>query len=183
MKYSEKDIYDMIHKLPKEIRHKIYIKCMRNFWRQYVPLTAKVPTWYKHSIENKKVWWEAQYKNIHILHLDCNTLPENKKWIMGCQCEFCKQYPTNLKTIEYKKQQFDSSYFEYTMPYTFTKWNSKYHFKDMYETIQYEKIFDPLYELNSFEYKTLTFSYPYEEGIHSDDYPYFMFFYLIDPIS
>ena len=36
--------------------------------------------------------------NIHFMHLEFNTLPENKKYIMGCQCDFCKDY--FLKNID-----------------------------------------------------------------------------------
>ena len=29
------------------------------------------------------------------MHLDFNTLKENKKWIPGCGCEFCQTYKNN----------------------------------------------------------------------------------------
>ena len=41
-----KDIKKRISLLPKEIQKKIYIYCFRFFWRDYVPLIAKVPSWY-----------------------------------------------------------------------------------------------------------------------------------------
>ena len=31
------------------------------------------------------------FNNVHFLHLEFNTLPENKQWIPGCQCEYCYQ--------------------------------------------------------------------------------------------
>ena len=39
--------------------------------------------------------------NVHILHLDCNTLPENKKYIMGCQCDYCISCSRELKDEMY----------------------------------------------------------------------------------
>ena len=39
--------------------------------------------------EEAKEKQKTVFDNVHFLHLECNTLPENKSWIMGCQCEFC----------------------------------------------------------------------------------------------
>lgn len=89
-KMIQTDLNFFIKSLPSVIQNKIYILSFRNFWRGYVPITAKTPSWLSHSNYVKNTLWEAQLNNIHFLHLPFNTLPENKKWIMGCQCDFCK---------------------------------------------------------------------------------------------
>lgn len=78
--------------LPKEIQKKVYIYTMKLFWRKYVPLTAQVPLFYDRMYYVQKTLWEAKKNNIHFLHLEFNTLEENKQWIMGCQCNFCLKY-------------------------------------------------------------------------------------------
>ena len=63
-------------------------------------------------IQNKL--WESQKNNIHFLHLPFNTLPENKKWIMGCQCDFCKNdtiISETEKHIHYLIQYRNGYYF------------------------------------------------------------------------
>uniref|UniRef100_A0A6C0BUG8 Uncharacterized protein n=1 Tax=viral metagenome TaxID=1070528 RepID=A0A6C0BUG8_9ZZZZ len=108
-----------INKLPIIIQKKIYILVWRNFWRNYVPLTAKVPSWYHRKIKIEKIIFQSKLNNIHFLHLPFNTLPENKKWIMGCQCNFCLYYSNeneNEKIGHYVKQFCDPSYFQSIMP-------------------------------------------------------------------
>ena len=78
--------------LPLDLKKKLYIMCIRIFWRNYVPLTAKIPSWYEKKIKVERVLYDAREKNIHFMHLSFNTLPENKRWIMGCQCDYCKDY-------------------------------------------------------------------------------------------
>ena len=85
-------IDENIQQLPTQLRNKIYIMCMRNYWRKYIPLTAKIPSWYEHAIAQKKMLFDAMQENIHFMHLPCNTLEENKKYILGCQCSYCKDY-------------------------------------------------------------------------------------------
>ena len=66
--------------------------------------------------------------NIHFLHLELNTLPENKKYILGCQCNFCKNYSKdNSEEVIYKLlNQFNNiEYFNKTVPSTETIWNSQ----------------------------------------------------------
>ncbi len=82
-------IKEVLDTLPPTIRNKIYILCMKEFWKHYVPLTAKVPSWYNHKIKIEKEIFDSKQKNIHFMHLPFNTLPQNKKWIMGCQCKEC----------------------------------------------------------------------------------------------
>lgn len=78
-----------INQLPTKLQYKIFIFSMKEFWKQYVPLTAKIPSWYYHSMLIKQELLYARIHNIHFMHLPFNTLPENKQWISGCQCDFC----------------------------------------------------------------------------------------------
>ena len=48
--------------------------------------------------------------NIHFLHLDFNTLPENKKYILGCQCKYCINYPRDEKDKLYEQVDDDNSF-------------------------------------------------------------------------
>tara|TARA_B100000427_G_C15442030_1_gene565602 strand:+ start:491 stop:985 length:495 start_codon:yes stop_codon:yes gene_type:complete len=90
------DINKCILLLPTEIRNKIGIYCIKEFWRTYIPLTEKIPSYYKmyQKIQNYKL---QLLNNIHLLHLDCNTLPENKGYIVGCQCDYCKEYYNDIE--------------------------------------------------------------------------------------
>ena len=130
-----------VQQLPTPLRNKIYIMCMRNYWRKYIPLTAQIPSWYEHAIAQKQLLFNAIQENIHFMHLPCNTLEENKNYILGCQCPYCKKYgldeesedindiyeytTRNIMEIEYCK---DQSYFEHTVPFEkpFCKWNSRW---------------------------------------------------------
>ena len=51
-------IDDNIQQLPTQLRNKIYIMSMRNYWRKYIPLTAQVPSWYEHAISQKKMLFD-----------------------------------------------------------------------------------------------------------------------------
>lgn len=107
-------IKNRIDNLPIDIQKKICIYVWREYWRNYVPVIAKVPSWYERKIRVDKKLLESKINNIHFLHLDFNTLPENKKWIMGCQCDFCKSYERinrNICNSEYDKQYNDSDYY------------------------------------------------------------------------
>ena len=100
------------------------------FWRQYIPLSAKIPSWQIRYNNIQKTLWNARFKNIHFLHLPFNTLPENKKWIMGCQCEFClndNHLSQMEKHMHYLLQYRSSSYFpDKFMPQeTIGIWNEK----------------------------------------------------------
>ena len=49
-------------------------------------------------------------KNIHFLHLPCNTLESYKEYIPGCQCKFCQTkikelYHKLKEEVKYKKLQ------------------------------------------------------------------------------
>jgi len=151
--------------LPNDIQKKIYIYSFKSFWRNYVPLTAKIPSWMGSKNYVKNTLWEAKLNNIHFLHLPFNTLPENKEWIMGCQCEFCIN-DNNISEMEkychYLVQYRDSHYFvEKFMEKnstTSSNWNEYLYPISISSdgSIELEKIFDPLcgsYKENSFTKK------------------------------
>ena len=119
-----------INHLPKEIQQKIYIHCFRKFWREYIPLTAKVPSWYQSKIDLDQYYFNNIMKNVHFLHYHSNCLPDNKEWIMGCQCEYCIQYVDENPNISLflTHLQYDSpTYFDSTVPKeSVSQWNNKY---------------------------------------------------------
>ena len=151
--------------MPRDIQTKICILVWRDFWKSYVPLTAKQPSWLKSANYVKKTLWEARQKNIHFLHLPFNTLPENKKWIMGCQCNFCKkdeQITVMEKHMYYLIQYRNSNYFnDKRMPYESTSWwNERF----ILSGDTFVKVFDPLcgsYKENKFT-KRLREGYKFE---------------------
>ena len=73
-------------------------------------------TWYESYIKIQKLHWEARAKNIHAMHLPFNTLPQNKKWIPGCQCETCKEYDGKDKAITLMRCAVCRDHFENMMP-------------------------------------------------------------------
>ena len=50
------------------------------------------------------------------MHLPFNTLEGNKKWIMGCQCDYCRKIKYKYKRKEYIKLADDFTYFYEIMP-------------------------------------------------------------------
>jgi len=86
------ELISQIAELPRDLKGKLYIHAMRNYWRNYIPLTAQVPSWRTRQIAVEKEMFDSRLQNIHSMHLSYNTLPENKTWIPGCQCEFCREY-------------------------------------------------------------------------------------------
>ena len=164
-KFQKDDWNYKITLFPREIQAKIYIHTWKLFWKSYVPLFAKPPSWMKHANYVKKTLWEARQKNIHFLHLPFNTLPENKEWIMGCQCDFCLT-DTNVTIMEKHMhsliQYRNSNYFaDKVMPYeTIGHWNERF---ILSEDI-FVKVFDPLcgsYKENKFT-KKLREGYKFE---------------------
>ena len=158
------NLINLISQLPDDIQKKIYIYSFKLFWRNYIPLTAKIPSWQTRHNYIQKTLWESRQKNIHFLHLPFNTLPENKQWIMGCQCEFCLNDNT-ISEIEkhchYLVQYRNDNYFpDKFMPCeTVSMWNEYYvyHFKSLIDPIKIlGKNFDPLcgsYKENQFSKK------------------------------
>ena len=168
-------LLECISILPKDIQKRIYIITWKGFWREYIPLIAKPPSWLKHYNYVQNTLWEAKQKNIHFLHLPFNTLPENKKWIMGCQCDFCLNDNTVSemeKHCHYLIQYRNENYFpDKFMPYESTSmWNEYYVylFKSLTDPIKIlGKNFDPLcnsYKENIFS-KKLRNNIPFEFSI------------------
>ena len=94
---EEREVTKKIKNLPKEIQKKIYIYALKFFYREDFknkPLFSIHNRYVGLINEMKK---EVLVNNVHFLHLDCNTLPENKKYILGCQCDYCKSCPRSLK--------------------------------------------------------------------------------------
>lgn len=152
-KLIQTDIAYFIHCLPEDIQKRIYIITWKMIWRDYVPLTAQAPSWHHHMNYVKNELWDAQLNNIHFLHLPFNTLPENKKWIMGCQCDFClndTEVDVVEKHIHYLIQYRNSYYFtDNFMPNeSISSWNEylvpvyKNPFID--DNTILKKVFDPL---------------------------------------
>ena len=158
-------IDENIQQLPTQLRNKIYIMSMRNYWRKYIPLTAQVPSWYEHAISQKKMLFDAIQENIHFMHLPCNTLEENKKYILGCQCSYCKDYGLDSESddinaiYEYnhrdnmeKEYLKDKKYFTQVVVPTetpFDRWNARWRWisyindDDVVKVLIGMKIFNP----------------------------------------
>ena len=83
------------------------------------------------------------------MHLEFNILPQNKQYILGCQCNFCINYKKNNEFVVENmiyKQLNDVDYFINNMSFTNTKWNDYIH---VYITsnghVHYQYIFNPLF--------------------------------------
>ena len=99
---KNKEITLRIKTLPKELQMYIYIYSIKYFYREYTlqePKFTIYNEYIKHINEMKR---KVIINNVHFLHLDCNTLPENKKYIMGCQCNYCIHYQCDLKEVIYR---------------------------------------------------------------------------------
>ena len=107
---KRKPITKELKKFPKEIRYKIYIFSMKRFWKDKMEEQSLKPMWcdYKKYVDNEMK--KCIIDNIHFMHLDFNTLPENKKWIPGCQCNYCINYH-KYKINEYETIIEDESEF------------------------------------------------------------------------
>jgi len=86
---NEPSMKDKLASLPRDIQVRLYILCFRAYWREYVPLSARPPTWVHRALVVQEELYEAHLKNIHFLHLSFNTLESAKRYIPGCQCDYC----------------------------------------------------------------------------------------------
>lgn len=149
-----KQLYENIIQLPNQLRNKLYIYAMRNFWREYIPNTAKVPMWYNFAVYQKDLLFKARQNNIHFMHLPCNTLPQNMKYIIGCQCKFCTYECDDVERIvKQANQVINPAYFHEIMPPTDSKWNCE---TEIIYNIEYDNfnigypgypIFNPNYDI------------------------------------
>ena len=142
----EKELYDSIQSLPHVLKHRLYIRTMREYWKdQGISHISRVPIWYEYAVKQDKLLFDARVKNIHFLHLPCNTLPEYKNYIIGCQCDFClyNVHPIEkMKQLQLNKEGF--LYFYKTVPITDSVWN------DRIEVINYDNHGSPIYGLPVF---------------------------------
>ena len=158
--YLHRQWKHQIKLFPQEIQRKICILTWRFFWREFIPITAKVPSWQIRANAVTQELWLAREKNIHFSHLSFNCIPENKKWIMGCQCDSClndTEVPLINKHCHSLIQYRNPAYFaDVFMPSEFTgDWNDHYSFAG--PTVV--KVFDPLcdsYKERSFTRKLRT---------------------------
>ena len=146
-------LLECILELPENIRIKIGTVCIKRFWKEYIPITNKVPSWYSYKNYVERELFKSTYENIHFMHLEFNTLPQNKKYILGCQCNFCINYKKNNELVVEPmvyKQLNDIDYFKNNMSFTNTKWNDHIH---VYITsnghVNYQYIFNPLFKFYS----------------------------------
>jgi len=144
-------IKEKISFLPKEIQKKIYIYSIKLFWRSYVPVTAKIPFFYDRMNYVQKTLWEARKNNIHFLHLEFNTLEENKKWIMGCQCDFCikfenihAEYCHCAYYTQSRSLEFEDSLYNTMIDNSYSSFWNYYYSETEYGHIT-GKVYDPLY--------------------------------------
>lgn len=149
----DKELYDNIQSLPRDIKHRLYIRTMREYWKdQGISMISRVPSWRSSAIKQEILLFEARHKNIHFLHLPCNTLPEYKTYIVGCQCDYCKYKVNPLEKLRKIRQNTeDIFYFMNNVPQTDSIWNDKI------EEIGEDKdgipmyglpVFNPDYEIN-----------------------------------
>ena len=138
------EITKNIEGLDDNIQKKIYFLRMRKYWKDINLSTIYRPFWYQYKAYLDKEKWKVYYNNIHFMHLEFNTLPENKKYIMGCQCDFCKGYflqnIDNIKLCLTEKEFICDNlklteYHDFNINY----WNQY--------TVNDTKVYDYLYEL------------------------------------
>ena len=149
-----KKLTTQIKNLPNGLQVKIYIYALKEYLRYtFVPTTAKIPYHNEFSSYVMKEKNRVFVDNVHFLHMDFNTLPENKYTILGCQCDFCLKNTININEEIYKYRQI-VSYFLKNVKCTgylhdneeLNHWNHLYIY-DFFEgqNVSYRRIFDPLY--------------------------------------
>jgi len=89
---KNRNISKKIVKLPDEVQKKIYILRMKKYWRDTFLNRSLKPLWATYNKYLNEQLKLSVIDNVHFMHLEFNTLPENKKWIPSCECRFCKDY-------------------------------------------------------------------------------------------
>ena len=51
----DKKLYDFIQDLPTVLRHKLYIYCMRQFWKDDLARSLQVPVWIPRSVQQQQL--------------------------------------------------------------------------------------------------------------------------------
>ena len=75
---------------------------MKKHWKDMMEKKTLKPMWCDYNKYLNNEIKKSIIDNVHFMHLDFNTLPENKKWIPGCQCEYCIRHHKS-KIDEYEK--------------------------------------------------------------------------------
>uniref|UniRef100_A0A6C0CFV1 Uncharacterized protein n=1 Tax=viral metagenome TaxID=1070528 RepID=A0A6C0CFV1_9ZZZZ len=142
--FIDQELYDNIDALPNILKYRIYIMKVREFWKNYVPLTAQIPLWYPRYSKQTNLLLDCQLKNIHFSHLPCNTLESNKKYICGCQCPYCSEFDEDFKMITCINNTVLNIK---DIPCTESKWNNDGVFNPLYDLANYKRLIDyePLY--------------------------------------
>jgi hypothetical protein len=142
-----------IIKLPHDIQKKIYILTIKKYWKDNFLNNSLMPIWYHYKTYMDKQLGKCYFENIHFMHLECNILPELKKWIPGCQCVFCKKEINkniNEKRIVLSKINNDPYNIEFCKSINCydsvsNRWNMKYEWDDINNCLYHMRIFDPLF--------------------------------------
>lgn len=147
------DLMDCIYYMPKEIKHKIIIRYFKSYWKDYFLSEKKIPIWHQRNQLVKTELSKVYLNNVHFLHLNFNTLPENKQYILGCQCSFCINYK---ETNKHKVNKLLNNHiwgiddFYNSVPRTESIWNSYLLFKmnkSNTDILYTNKIYDPLFDI------------------------------------
>ena len=121
---------------------------MENVLERFCPCYCK-PSWYTRKLYVEKTLFESRQKNIHFLHLEFNTLPENKKWIMGCQCKYCQdyEYENELECHSLYNEEYDKGekYLTTVPNSTVSNWNDKFYWITNDFDTEPMTGYDPLY--------------------------------------
>lgn len=148
--------------LPEELQKRLYIICMREYWKHQTLTRSLKPMWWDYKSHMDKEIGKCYFKNIHFLHLECNTLPEMKEWIPGCQCNFCqndKKEKEEDKILTYRRiyEDFDINQFNkriHCYEIIPNYWNIHLDYWMTHEDFNENKmwsirVFDPLYNFLS----------------------------------
>ena len=104
------DLSRRIRDLPEGVQVFIFIYAMKKYWKNKLIQESIVPLYSKYNMHLLNYKRDMVINNIHFLHLDFNTLPENKKYILGCQCKYCINYPRDEKDKLYEQVDDDNSF-------------------------------------------------------------------------
>ena len=70
------------------LKHRLYILSMREYWKdQGISHISRIPLWYASAVKQQQLLF-ITCKNIHFMHLPCNTLTMHNIY-PGCQCDYC----------------------------------------------------------------------------------------------
>ena len=134
-------IIEELRKLPSDVQKKIFFYSLRNYHREKILHTPLVPSWMKHKEYVTSELKKSILDNVHFLHLEFNTLPENKEWIPGCQCDFCKNYEGRDEC--YTELLDDITYYNKCIHcYDDNYWNNYINYSENYETVVFDYLKD-----------------------------------------